>query len=441
MSQLHTRGQSYDKTNWKWIKFKLVVESVLDRLPALKRLVAYCLHNIRLLKYKWEWKKQSKKRDSALDVHKIVWINPITVKYASLTEFDPWRYRGAVIDGDWDHLEKQFEDMDVYLAFKERFTEGKTWEDTSFYQLILNAINNGHFVWNCRNEDDLKRRCEKLDSLLQRIHCTGYKTQNEIVAAKKNGESVRIEEEICVNVGRNGNLIFNDGAHRLAIAKVLEIDRIPVEITVRHPEWMQFRKQILHFADEGYDGITLLPFTHPDLQDIPTIEKTDNFDFITSTLSIKQGHLLDIGDQWGYYCHRFEDMGFECYAIEIDESNVHFLEKLKRAENRNFTIIRDSVLDWSGVENIHFDVVLAFGVFDRFLRTKDTYDGLIRLLNKLDMEEMYFQTPIATETAYPDAYTNYNEDEFVNLIIENSKLNTVLQIGESMDGSKIFKIT
>lgn len=441
MSELQTRGQSHDKTNWKLVKFNLFVISVLDKLPFLKRLAAYCFYNMRILKYKWGWRKQTKLRDSALDIHKIIWINPNRIEYTSLIEFDPWKYRGAVIEGDWDQLEKRFNNMDVYVAFKERVTRGIFWEDTAFYQRILNAINNGYFVWNCRSETDLKKRCANLDNLLERIRNDGYKTQSEIVAAKTNGEHIRMEEEICVNVGRYGDIIFNDGAHRLAIAKVIGIDKIPMEIAVRHPEWIRFRKDILQNLRDSNETKLPFPITHPDLQDIPFLPELVGFDIIESNLSTNQGKVLDIGDQWGYYCHRFEDKGFECYAAEVDEANMYFLVKLKRSENRSFTAINDSILNWSDAGTIHFDIVLAFSVFHHFLRTKDTHDKLASFLNNLDMKEMYFQTSISTEMVHPDAYTNYNEDDFVNFIIQNSRLNSFRQIGEARDGSKIFKLS
>jgi len=38
----------------------------------------------------------------------------------------------------------------------------------------------------------------------------------------------------------------------------------------------------------------------------------------------------------GYFCHKFEEEKFDCYAVENDRENLHFLKILKRAENRGF---------------------------------------------------------------------------------------------------------
>lgn len=330
--------------------------------------------------------------------------------------------------------------MDVHIAFKERFIGGKDWEDTIFYQRVLDRINKGQFLWGCKNKLDWDRRCENLDLLYQNIKKEGYKSQREILLEKNIYNPMQAEHEVTVNIGRYGDLLFNDGAHRLSIAKLLGVKRIPVKITVRHPHWVGFRREILLYARE-HGGKVYAPTTHPDLQDIPFFHFDKRFKIIKANLSVKKGFLLDIGANWGYFCHKFEEMGFDCYAVESSRVNVYFLEKLKKAENRNFKIIPKSIFKCQDiVESLHFDVVLALNIFHHFLKKKDSYYLLIDFLQNLKTREMYFGPHLPNEPQMEGAYRDYSEEEFVKFILQNSKLNRAKLIGKNDDGRSIYKL-
>ena len=395
------------------------------------------------MRYKWESKKAVKRiaKVYGVDIDKTYEINPERIKYASLKEFNIYKYRGKVIGGDWDHLEKKFEDLDVHIAFKERFIEGKDWEDTIFYQRVLDRINKGQFLWGCKNKSDWDRRCKNLDLLYQNIKKEGYKSQREILLEKNIYNPLQAEHEVTVNIGRYGDILFNDGVHRLSIAKLLGVKRIPVKITVRHPQWVSFGREILLYAKEQHGGKIYAQITHLDLQDIPSFHFDKRFNIIKANLSVKKGLFLDIGANWGYFCHKFEEMGFDCYAVESDRVNVYFLEKLKRAENWNFTIIPKSIFECQDIiESSHFDVVLALNIFHHFLKKKDSYYLLIDFLRNLKTREMYFGPHLANEPQMAGAYRDYSEEEFVKFILQNSKLNRAKLIGKNDDGRSIYKL-
>jgi hypothetical protein len=82
-----------------------------------------------------------------------------------------------------------------------------------------------------------------------------------------------MENEIVVDVGRDGDLLLVSGKHRLFLARVLELDTVPVAFLVRHANWMQTRRVIASDSsstDEGRER-------HPDLRDLlgPTEQMTD----------------------------------------------------------------------------------------------------------------------------------------------------------------------
>lgn len=47
-------------------------------------------------------------------------------------------------------------------------------------------------------------------------------------------------DQISVNVARDGKLLFNNrGLHRLSIAKIVGVEKIPISVVVWHSKWVQ----------------------------------------------------------------------------------------------------------------------------------------------------------------------------------------------------------
>jgi 2-polyprenyl-3-methyl-5-hydroxy-6-metoxy-1,4-benzoquinol methylase len=435
------RGQPYNKKNWNIVRIQYHTVAILNKFPRLEKLLVFLLHYIRISRYQRRSKKLIKNKDNELNVDKIFWVDPKKIRYLSLNEFDSYKDKGKIIDGDWDLLERRFEDLDVHVAFRERFIEGKKWETTVYYQRVLKELNKGKILWDCKTQSDFDNRLKKLEMLFETIKNNGYKSQQEL-QSKKNPNPIKLDDEVTINIGRNGDLLFNDGAHRLSLAKLLNITKIPTKITVRHPQWVNLRKQILLYANDQPSRKIYQPILHIDLQDILSFHETEisRFEIIRKNLSTKTGCLLDIGAHWGYFCHRFEEIGFDCYAVENSPVDVYFLEKLRRADNKKFTIIPKSIFDYKDLENIEFDVVLALNIFHHFLLYEESYLQLVNLLHKLRVNEMYFEPHTEEFFQNIKPYKNYSEEEFVQFIIKNSKLNESQYIGTAQDGRKIYKI-
>jgi 2-polyprenyl-3-methyl-5-hydroxy-6-metoxy-1,4-benzoquinol methylase len=376
-----------------------------------------------------------------LDRAKTLWLSPEKILYCSLSAFDSLNFRGAIIGGEWDRLEKRFEDLDIYVALRQALREGKDWTDTAFYQRTLEAINRGEFPWGCADENDLQERCRKFEKLFQTIKNEGYKSQRELLTSERLADPLRSEDEITISIGRHGDMLFSNGAPRLAIARLLDLKQIPVKVAVRHPGWMLLRERLFQYA-KTRGGILYQPATHPDLADVPAShECEDRFLMIKENMVARKGRLLDIGANLGYFCHRFENEGFECYALEDSPTELFFLQRLRRGENRRFKIVGKSIFDWSQVGQIHFDVALALNIFHHAIKTKDSYHKLISLLQKLRMGELFFETATEDDPQMTDAYRNYSPSEFVEFIMQNSVLHKAEVIGKAAGGREIYRLS
>lgn len=385
--------------------------------------------------------------DASLDVNKIIWVNPKEIRYCAL-ELEPKFNMGRVISGDWDKSTDKFEDSEVFQSFKKRFIEGAAWETTGFYKEILKGIERDRaigdfdprFHWGCRSKRELNARMKKVDDLYHDIKANGYKLTKNIAKGRDrlSKASLRYEEEVTVNIGREGEVFFNDGRHRLAIAKILGIERIPAKVVARHPEWLRFRKELLTATTNGkiYHRVT-----HPDLNDIPSHFGSFRFELIKSNMSVRNGTLLDIGAHLGYFCHCFEEMGFDCYAVEIDPATVYLLTKLARVQKRVFKIVPQSIFDYKRGEDLSFDVVLALNVFHHFLKTQESYEELIVLLRRIKTSELFFQAHDYDEPQMKGAYRNFYPDEFVGFVAEYTGLTNCKLIGKTEDNRGIYRLS
>lgn len=160
-----------------------------------------------------------------------------------------YRLAGRVFGGDWDRRDECFAQSTIFQSFVDHFDRGLPWEQTAFYEESVAAIEKGATLWDCQTLAAFDDRCHELDRLYERISTEGYKTQAElngrthpIAAVDRLYQS--IWGEIAVSVGRDGELVFVDGRNRLAMAKLQDLDAVPVVILVRHSAWQRLRNRV-----------------------------------------------------------------------------------------------------------------------------------------------------------------------------------------------------
>jgi hypothetical protein len=444
------RSDPYKPRNIGWLKIKSFTQEKIRKYSAIYTFLGKIWRIGRFIFLKSKWKLDSVLGSwrgihiGNIDVDKIYWISPQKIVFSSLQYFDLQDFKGHILGGDWDRLEKRFDTIDLYIAIKQVCMEGKIWTDTVYYQRVLNSLKKGQFLVSYQNEKDLSEHCKKTESLYRNIQSEGYKSQKELFLAGQIQDPMVAEEEIAVSIGRFGDLLFSDGAHRLSIAKLLKVPVVPVKITVRHKDWIEFRNELRLYGKQSSitkDGKLYQPATHPDLSGLPAQHKCEDwFQLIKDNTSFKQGLLLDIGANLGYFCHRFEEMGLDCYAIENDPVTASFLKRLARAENRKFKIIAESFLNSSEIRNTRFNIVLALHIFHHFLKTQEGYEKLVDFLRNLQTDELFLETYFSDESQMQDTYKNYSPEEFVKFVLENSKLKTTTLLGVMQDGRSLYKL-
>ncbi|MCC3144281.1 hypothetical protein LJ207_02965 [Halanaerobium sp. Z-7514] len=196
-------------------------------------------------------------------INRVIWIknnllnsflfSPKTNKAIEKNDF----YNNFLRPGDWDMYKKdifpdylKIENEIGSIGFRtvvQLFEEGINFHNTDEYKAFKGKM----------NEKKLKNRFLKYKKLFKDIKNNGYKSQIEL------GESFKgrkIYDEIRIAIDRNGefNYICSSGNHRLAIAKVLRIDEIPVIVDGIHKDFIKDSSQdLLVDINNALDKINL----------------------------------------------------------------------------------------------------------------------------------------------------------------------------------------
>jgi|AntAceMinimDraft_18_1070375.scaffolds.fasta_scaffold16362_2 hypothetical protein len=390
----------------------------------------------------------SKFRKRKEDLFMLYWIDPKQIELAydfgkEKVRMFKEKNRGKVMGGDWDLSTKRIEDKIVYKGVKERFVYGKPWRETILYKKGLERIEQGFIFNGCHTKGKLNKYFEHVERLYKSIKEKGYIPRCEDTKIKagynKTDHCARKFDEIKIGIGRNGQILFIDGAHRLSIAKFLGIEKVAVRIFFRHKRWVDFKNKLFSFASK-HGGLLYQPAYHFDLGDISYSFGDERFCIIKENLKAENGTVLDIGANLGYFCHRFEEIGFECSAVEINPENIYFMKKLRNANGDKFTIIQKSIFDYKKQTVLNFDIILALNIFHHFLKRESDYKKLIQLLKRIKSRELFLETHNPHEKQMEGAYKNYSPEEFIEFILKNSCFEKSQLISSLENGRRLYKL-
>lgn len=228
----------------------LFVSSLAERHP----LVWEYRYRLRNLGNRLEWR-------AVADPFKLVRVSPDRIERHTRA-FDKWESVGLVTGGDWDRTAEPLERAPKCRGCFERFVEGKDWEETAAVPYVLDRIQREGQYDGCTTRSDVLERYRTVDDLYRSVRENGFLSERELDSGTHDDK--RSFDYVAVHVGRTGELIFaRSGCHRLAIAKILDVDEIPVWVRARHAEWQRTRDAV---ADRGSVGEPLR--SHPDLQDV-----------------------------------------------------------------------------------------------------------------------------------------------------------------------------
>jgi hypothetical protein len=432
------------------LKIKIIKK--LEKIPLIG---VHFLYIIRILKLYFYYKPIfffNSLINSQEDIFKIHWIDPHSIEFISAGSFDRRTHIGTSKKGNWDLSKKKFNDISAYRGLNERFEEGLAWKKTKYYEHATARLRSGKLAWMCKNKEEFEQRLKNVDTLFRDIKENGFKADPEEMidvysykdkTLTKASQAHNFLDYITVDISRAGDPLFVDGGHRLTIAKILDLDKIPVIVRVRHKRWVKFKNELKGYAKTQRGERLYQKAYHFDLKDIPHAYDEKRINLIKESTSLTQGTALDIGAYFGLNCHELEKAGFECTALELNILRSQFMEKLRNANKDTFKTVNQSIFDFKPDQNLSFNLVIALYIFHHFLKTKGDYEKFKSFLQRLDCKEMYLGVHNPEEFAEKfgdDVYKNYSPEEFSDFILNNSCLEKKELLKRFNNGRCIYKL-
>lgn len=188
-----------------------------------------------------------------------------------------------VLDGEPIGRGVAFEKGEIYRSFKMVFNKGRSWTDTPFFKGAARRIARGERLWNCTTPEELRERLERdIGALHRSMRTHGFLSQAQIARRAADDPAqdadiaafarpdypsrIRDNHEIKLGVNEAGDLLFLDGRHRFAVARLLRLSGIPCRIVFRHRDWVDQRRILAEAATASAgDATPLYAPEHPDL--------------------------------------------------------------------------------------------------------------------------------------------------------------------------------
>jgi len=368
------------------------------------------------------------------EFQKIYSVNPENIQMESWKYFNIFKQEGTITWGDWDINAPLFKNNTIFRWLSERFIKKLDWEETSYFKEFIKKIESGKLMWNCSNKEEFLIRCNTLDEIYNDIKINGYTSNKDPITGWY--------DEVSINIGRKWELLFNDGAHRLTMAKLLQLNSIPVRIIARHSNWYNLIKYLRSVLpkQESYQSLWHIDLDTNFTIHHPCYNRFQLFkDYLPQVKS--QSKSLDIWWNIGFFTRELEKLGFNAYIIEHESFYIKILQKFKEFLWFKYTIIDEDMFEWKGFSENKFEVVLALNIFHHFIKTESFYKKLVQLLNKLNTNVIIFESHDPSEEQMSASYKNYSPEEFVQFIMKETGLTKYEEIWMiEADKRRVFKI-
>lgn len=145
-----------------------------------------------------------------------------------LREFEERNWQ-PTLHGPWDRIRCKFYNTIFFKSLRNHFENGVPWEETIFVNRRMHAGEGTPRTWGVNQPSDVQSRCNEVEELYQSITENGFyhRTKREEFA-----------EDVLVNIARDGSYILVSGRHRIAIARILNLNEIPVRTLIHHVDWV-----------------------------------------------------------------------------------------------------------------------------------------------------------------------------------------------------------
>lgn len=182
----------------------------------------------------------------------VIEFDPDMLRHSLASDDRPttW-FRRGVVGGEWDCRMEPFWSTPLRRGLRQRFEEGRPWEETTYYESAIDKLRRGVPL------KRLGQREQSIDGL------TDYLDHLDALYVSIRSDGFDPESPITVNIGRDGSIMLDHGNHRSAMAKIADVSSIHATVRYRHTKWQQFRSHI--YSDVDRYSTDDWVFEHPDI--------------------------------------------------------------------------------------------------------------------------------------------------------------------------------
>jgi hypothetical protein len=161
-----------------------------------------------------------------------LWIDPRDCVSVAPNLDHGRRRSGRVVGDEGDWRAEPIDSLEKLRMAEEHWRTGASWQDVGAYAYLMEHA----FELEDRDgyrADDVLQRFRRLDALYEMARREGrLRPRNELP-----GPSFREHRGVYMHIDRDGAPLFGGGGcHRLAVARVLELTEIPVQLGAIHPD-------------------------------------------------------------------------------------------------------------------------------------------------------------------------------------------------------------
>ena len=167
-----------------------------------------------------------------------IWVEPAGVRYA----LGGLPVRSGYVVDRWPPADPVPFEEHVHVRFAlAHWRDGLSWEETGAYDYMLEQIHRRGRQDGCHSLEDVRRRYERLDALFETV-----REERRLRTRAELDPTARDEDGgILIHVGPDGEAAIGDsGKHRMAIAKLLELDVVPARIGYVHRDALPLLRRL-----------------------------------------------------------------------------------------------------------------------------------------------------------------------------------------------------
>lgn len=151
-------------------------------------------------------------------------------------------YVPYIQNGDWDLAKRPFT---IHETIQGIFVDGISASETKQYQFMKNAITSKDWQGsrNCKTQEDLDKYFKTLGDIYHDYRNGRVLTQEELGQMNTSNNPGIYGNEVLLSIDREGTyMLESGGTHRLSIAKLVGVKKIPVMIIRKHLEYAKLHK-------------------------------------------------------------------------------------------------------------------------------------------------------------------------------------------------------